>query len=50
MPKQQKKNVQFQDIKAIIFDKDGTLEDSQSFLRELAYKRARLIDSQIPGE
>lgn len=43
------KNREFSDIKAILFDKDGTLEDSQSFLRELAYKRARLIDAQIPG-
>jgi phosphoglycolate phosphatase len=41
--------VQFSDIKAIIFDKDGTLENSQNFLRELAYKRARMIDAQIPG-
>jgi len=33
----------------VIFDKDGTLEDSQVFLRELAQKRSRLIDAQIPG-
>jgi phosphoglycolate phosphatase len=39
----------FPNIEAIIFDKDGTLEDSQAFLRELAYKRSRLIDAQIPG-
>ncbi len=39
----------FANIQAIIFDKDGTLEDSQTFLRELAQKRARLIDAQIPG-
>lgn len=39
----------FSDIQAIIFDKDGTLEDSQAFLRELAIKRARLLDAQIPG-
>lgn len=43
------KNRQFSHIEAIIFDKDGTLEDSSSFLRELAIKRARLIDAQIPG-
>jgi phosphoglycolate phosphatase len=42
-------NAQFSDIKAIIFDKDGTLENSENFLRELAYKRARMIDAQIPG-
>ncbi len=39
----------FQDIQAIIFDKDGTLEDSQEFLRNLGQKRARLIDAKIPG-
>ncbi len=39
----------FHNIEAIIFDKDGTLADSESFLRELAFKRARLIDAQIPG-
>lgn len=39
----------FTNIQAIIFDKDGTLEDSQLFLRELAYKRVRTIDAQIPG-
>jgi phosphoglycolate phosphatase len=41
--------VKFPDIQAVIFDKDGTLEDSLNFLRELAYKRARMIDAQIPG-
>lgn len=40
---------QFNDIQAIIFDKDGTLEDSGDYLRNLAQKRARLVDSQIPG-
>ncbi|BAQ59605.1 haloacid dehalogenase/epoxide hydrolase family [Geminocystis sp. NIES-3708] len=39
----------FENVEAIIFDKDGTLADSESFLRELAFKRARLIDAQIPG-
>lgn len=39
----------FTEIEAIIFDKDGTLADSQSYLRELAIKRARIIDAQIPG-
>ncbi|MDB9314996.1 HAD family hydrolase [Spirulina sp. CS-785/01] len=41
--------VTFSEVEAIIFDKDGTLEDSRSFLRELAQKRSRLIDAQIPG-
>jgi phosphoglycolate phosphatase len=39
----------FTDIQAIIFDKDGTLEDSGDYLRSLAQKRARLIEAQIPG-
>lgn len=39
----------FENIEAIIFDKDGTLANSENFLRELAFKRARLIDAQIPG-
>ncbi|PSF36270.1 HAD family hydrolase [Aphanothece hegewaldii CCALA 016] len=43
------KNQIFTNIQAVLFDKDGTLEDSQSFLRELGIKRARLIDAQIPG-
>ncbi len=40
---------QFLNIEAIIFDKDGTLEDSGDYLRNLAQKRSRLIDAQIPG-
>lgn len=43
------RDVSFSNIQAIIFDKDGTLEDSQDFLRELGQKRSRLIDAQIPG-
>ncbi len=45
----QVQDITFVDIEAIIFDKDGTLEDSQTFLRNLAQKRSRLIDAQIPG-
>lgn len=41
--------VEFSDIQAIVFDKDGTLADSQTFLRTLAQKRARRIDAQVPG-
>lgn len=37
------------DVRAIVFDKDGTLADSQTFLRNLAQRRARLIDAQVPG-
>ncbi|PSO49500.1 MAG: HAD family hydrolase [Cyanobacteria bacterium SW_9_44_58] len=40
---------QFDGIEAIIFDKDGTLADSEKFLRELGQKRARLLDAKIPG-
>jgi phosphoglycolate phosphatase len=39
----------FSNIKAIIFDKDGTLEDSSYYLRELGIKRARFVDAQVPG-
>lgn len=39
----------FTGIEGIIFDKDGTLADSQNYLRELAIKRTRIIDAQIPG-
>ncbi len=39
----------FKDIVAIIFDKDGTLENSREFWREVGTERARLIDAQIPG-
>lgn len=42
-------NQTFSGIEAVIFDKDGTLADSQQFLRELGQKRARLLDAKIPG-
>lgn len=42
-------NHKFTEIEAIIFDKDGTLEDSGDYLRNIAQKRARLVDAQIPG-
>lgn len=45
----QVQNITFKNIEAVIFDKDGTLEDSADFLRNLAQKRSRLIDAQIPG-
>jgi phosphoglycolate phosphatase len=43
------KGVKFVNIQAIVFDKDGTLEDSEAYLRNLGQKRSRLIDAQIPG-
>lgn len=42
-------DVTFKNIQAVIFDKDGTLEDSEDFLRNLGQKRARILDAQIPG-
>lgn len=42
-------NLQFNNISAIIFDKDGTLEDSAKFWRGVGTERARLIDAQVPG-
>ncbi|HEY9659577.1 MAG TPA: HAD family hydrolase, partial [Allocoleopsis sp.] len=39
----------FEDIQAVVYDKDGTLASSEAFLRNLAQRRARLIDAQIPG-
>jgi phosphoglycolate phosphatase len=43
------KDVAFANIQAVLFDKDGTLANSESFLRNLAQRRSRLIDAQIPG-
>ena len=40
---------QFENIAAIIFDKDGTLADSEQFLLELGQKRACLLDAKISG-
>ncbi|ARV63283.1 HAD family hydrolase [Nostocales cyanobacterium HT-58-2] len=43
------RNVTFFNIEAVLFDKNGTLEDSDAYLRALAQKGARIIDAQIPG-
>jgi phosphoglycolate phosphatase len=43
------KNWNFSHIEAILFDKNGTLEDSEAYLRTLGQKAARMIDAQIPG-
>ncbi len=39
----------FPEIEAVIFDKDGTLAEVESFLKSLAQKRSRLADAQVPG-
>jgi phosphoglycolate phosphatase len=43
------KGVTFENIRAVLFDKDGTLANSETFLRSLAQKRSRMIDAQFPG-
>ena len=42
-------NIKYEKITAIIFDKDGTLENSSVYWRMVGSERARLIDAQIPG-
>ncbi|MGL4621023.1 MAG: HAD family hydrolase, partial [Chroococcidiopsis sp.] len=37
------KDKRFSNIQAIVFDKDGTLENSEEYLRNLGQKRSRLI-------
>lgn len=39
----------FSAVKAVLLDKDGTLANSQDFLRQLGQRRARLVDVQVPG-
>lgn len=39
----------FHNIQAVLFDKDGTLANSETVLRNLAQRRSRLIDAQVPG-
>lgn len=39
----------FENVQAIVFDKDGTLADVKSYLKSLGQKRARLVDAKIPG-
>ncbi|MEL6442247.1 MAG: HAD family hydrolase [Cyanobacteria bacterium J06621_8] len=42
-------NIQFNNILAIVFDKDGTLEDSAAYWQAVAAERARLIEAEVPG-
>lgn len=39
----------FDCIQAIVFDKDGTLANSEEFLWEMGQQRSHLINTQIPG-
>jgi phosphoglycolate phosphatase len=39
----------FSEVRAILFDKDGTLADSQQFLKVLAERRSSLINAQVPA-
>jgi phosphoglycolate phosphatase len=39
----------FDNIQAIIFDKDGTLANVELYLKSLGQTRARLVDAQVPG-
>jgi phosphoglycolate phosphatase len=39
----------FEQVDAIVFDKDGTLANSQAYLRKMGQQRAYWVDQQIPG-
>ena len=39
----------FKNIEAIVFDKDGTLANTEAYLIQLGQKRSRLVDAQVPG-
>lgn len=43
------KEMQFSEVHAVLFDKDGTLANAEDFLRSLGQRRSRLIDAQVPG-
>lgn len=49
MPTIQCVTVQFRNIRAVLFDKDGTLADSQAFLCRLGHHRASLLEALVPG-
>jgi phosphoglycolate phosphatase len=42
-------NSEFKDIQGMIFDKDGTLEDSRAYWYEVAIARIEAIESLVPG-
>jgi phosphoglycolate phosphatase len=39
----------FTDIQALVFDKDGTLENSKVYLEKLTIERLRLLENQVPA-
>lgn len=39
---------QFEDIAAVLFDKDGTLADSHRFLHQLAVARSKYLEQRVP--
>ncbi|OLP16006.1 hypothetical protein BST81_23395 [Leptolyngbya sp. 'hensonii'] len=39
----------FQNIQAVVFDKDGTLARSESYLYQVGSLRVELLDTQVPG-
>jgi phosphoglycolate phosphatase len=43
------KDLVFNHIEAVIFDKDGTLENSHAYWYEVGIKRVALIDARFPG-
>ena len=43
------KDIRFEDIRAVLWDKDGTLADSHPFLKKLAEDRSRHLDTYVPG-
>jgi phosphoglycolate phosphatase len=42
-------SVVFENVDAIVFDKDGTLANSQNFLIHLAEKRAACVEAEVAG-
>jgi len=43
------RNLVFHNIQAILFDKDGTLEDSKGYLHKLGQRVAQIIDVKVSG-
>lgn len=40
---------QFEHVRAVLFDKDGTLADPENFLIQLGHQRVRSIEAKVPG-